>query len=108
MNLEEMKDRDPEMYQLMKSDQDIQHQSFELAQKFRNAPSDQKTAIKKELNAAVAKHFEVRQQRRELDLKRLEADLKRVQDSLKSRNEKKDQIIGQRMAQLLGEEAEQF
>lgn len=59
---------------------------------------------KKQLEEAVGKHFEVRQARRELHLKRLAEELEKLRESIERRNEVREQIIGQRVAELMGKE----
>jgi hypothetical protein len=59
-----MEQNDPEMYKLLQSDVNLERQSQELAIQYRQAPQDQREAIKKKLEAVVTEHFEARQQRR--------------------------------------------
>lgn len=105
-DLERFKEHDPEMYALLKSDHELERKAFDLAQRFRTAPTDQKGDIRKEMKELVGKHFEVRQQRRKLELSRLEAELKRLNDSMKAREEARTRIIDDRLKQLLGEEGD--
>ena len=75
-----MKDRDPEMYKVLKEDRDLEHRTRELAMQYRRASSDERTKIKQQLEETVNKHFDVRQQRRTLELKRLEGELQRLRE----------------------------
>ena len=61
--------------------------------------------LKEQLGELVNKHFEVRQQRRQLELKRLEEELERLRDAIESRNEARDELVRQRVVEILGEEA---
>lgn len=104
--LEELKQFDPEMYELEKKDLDLERQTLELSQQLRRTPRDQRDALKKQLQDAVLNHFEARQARRELQLKRLESELERMRESMKKRTDLKDQIIGRRVSELVGEQNE--
>jgi len=108
-DIERIKDEDPEMYALMKGDQDLERETFDLSNRFRQTmKSDDREKIKAELQAAVEKHFEIRQQRRELELKRLEEQLKRMKDSVAKRLAEKEPIIEQRIKELTGEQDSGF
>ena len=93
---------DPQMYKLLREDQDLERQTRESAMQYRRAPKDQKEAIQKELEKLVLKHFDVRQQRRALELKRLEEELQRLRDSIEHRNKAREQIVKKRVSELLG------
>ena len=93
---------DPEMYKLLKADADLDRQSQELAVQYRQAPKDQQGPIKERLEKAVTEHFEARQQRRLLELKRLEEELNRLRESIDKRKEAQQQIVNRRVSELLG------
>ena len=93
---------DPEMYKLRRADSDLERESRQLAMQYRQAPEDQKEGIQAKLEKLVLKHFEVRQQRRTLELKRLEAELQRLRDSIEKRNKAREQIVKKRVSELLG------
>jgi len=97
---------DPEMYKLLKDDYDLERQTRELAIQYRRAPGAQRTDIKQRLSELVNKHFEVRQERRLLELKRLEEELKRLRDAIDLRNEAREELVKERILQLLGEEGD--
>jgi len=54
----------------------------------------------------IAKHFEVRQQRRQLQLARFEKELQRMREEIERRNEKRAEIVGKRIAELVGERSD--
>ncbi|HQU44286.1 MAG TPA: hypothetical protein PK867_15815 [Pirellulales bacterium] len=54
------------------------------------------------MTAVVENHFAVRQQRRELEVKRLEAQLQRLREGLKKRTEERQKLIDEHLSQLLG------
>lgn len=97
-----MEQSDPEMFKLLQSDVALERKSRELAMQCRQAPEDQRAAIKQKLEAAVAEHFQARQQRRSLELKRLEEELKRLRESIDKRNASEKEIVGRRVSELLG------
>jgi hypothetical protein len=90
------------MYELLRADLALGQKSQELAVQFQRAPSQQRERLKGEIETLVGEHFQLRQQRRELELKRLEAELQRLRDAIQKRNEAREQLIQQRVSELLG------
>lgn len=84
----------------------MERTTFELSQRYRNAPMDQRDALKEEIQQTVAKHFEARQKRRAMQLERMERDLKQMRNELSRRNDARDQIIQRRLSELIGERSE--
>ena len=85
----------------------MEGQARELVAAFRSEKDEQKRAdLRTQLQDLTAKHFEVRQKRREREISRLEAQLERVRAAVTKRNANKDMIINRRLSQLLGEEDE--
>lgn len=95
---------DPEMATLSRADFDLDQQTRELADRLRGAKKDDREKIRGELTEVVNKHFDIRQQRRELQIKRMEDELKKLREAMTKRNEAKDQIIKKRLAELVGNE----
>ena len=95
---------DPEMYKLLRSDFELERQTRELAIQFRRATADRRTEIKEQLGELVGKHFEVRQQRRRLEVKQLQEELERLRDAIQQRDDTRDELVRQRLAEILGEE----
>ena len=54
-----------------------------------------------ELNKAIAKHFDIRQETRERELKQLEAQVRRLRELHDKRTKEKGQIVQDRVRQLL-------
>lgn len=102
--MEELKELDPEMYELEKSDRELDRQTLDLSEQYRRAPVDKREALQKQLAEAVSKHFDVRQSRRKLHLKRLTDELEKLRESIERRNDVRDQIIGKRVSELMGKE----
>jgi hypothetical protein len=95
---------DPEMAALNQADFDLSQQTQELSERLRSAKKEDREKVKTEITQTVTKHFDVRQQRRELQIKRMEDELKKLREAITKRNESKDQIIKKRMAELVGNE----
>jgi hypothetical protein len=100
---ERLRREDPEMFALLNQDEVLEQQTLEMADKVRRATSDEREKLRMELSELVNKHFDVRQQRRELQLKRMEAELSRLREAIKQRNDTRDSIIKERMTELVGE-----
>lgn len=94
---------DPEMHALLVEDAKLERQTFELAERFRRATAEERDEVKAELTSVVGKHFETRQKRRELQLKRMEKEIERLRDAISTRNDSRDKIVGDRIHQLVGE-----
>ncbi|MGQ9576393.1 MAG: hypothetical protein ACUVUC_13850 [Thermoguttaceae bacterium] len=101
-----MEKSDPEMYKLLKEEADLDRRSLALAAQYRRAPAEGREEIKKELSKLVDQHFDVRQKRRQLELKRLEEGLQRLRDAIEQRNKARKQIVEKRVIELLGQEAD--
>ena len=95
---------DPEMAAINRSEYDLNQLTQDLAAKLRSAKKEDREKIKTEITEAVTKHFDVRQKRRELQIKRMEDELKKLREAMTKRSESKDQIIKRRLAELVGNE----
>ncbi len=102
----ELQRRDPEMYKLVEEDRQLERQSRELAMQYRGAPSEDREKIKQQLVDLVNKHFDVRQQRRTLELKRLEEQLQRLREAIDKRAKARSILVETRVSQLIGHEDE--
>lgn len=108
-DLERLKESDPEMYPFVKDDLDLEKQSFELSEQIRRTnDSEEKERLKNELINVVENHFNVRQERREMELKRLEEQIERMREALTKRADSRDLLIKQRIAELTGERDNSF
>lgn len=103
--LEYLRQTDPEMAKLEEADIELDQQTQALAEQFRRAPQGEaRDKLKAELVEVVGKHFQVRQERRELEIKRLEEQLERFRASLKKRMNDRESIVKQRILNLLGDD----
>jgi signal transduction protein with GAF and PtsI domain len=110
-NPDDFRDHDPEMFRLTQREQELDRQSRDLSDQLRRGrgiDADQKEQIRKQLTEAVNQHFNVRQERRELELKRLEEQIERLRSTVKSFKDKRDASVQRRIAQLLDEEGLDF
>lgn len=98
-----MRQQDPEMFALVSQDEQLEQQTADLADQVRRASGEQRDKLKTQLTEMVNKHFEIRQQRRELQLKRMETELGRLREAIKERNQAREAIIQQRLTELTGE-----
>jgi hypothetical protein len=105
-HLEFLEKNDPEMYKLVKADMDLERQTRQLAMQYRQASSDQRAKLKEKIKDVVGKHFDVRQDRRALELKRLEAELQRLRESMDRRLKAREKLVEQRVSDLVGHEEE--
>ena len=94
---------DPEMFNLVTQDQQLEQQTADLADQVRRAASEQREKLREQLTELINKHFDIRQQRRELQLKRMEAELGRLREAIKQRNEAREAIIKERLTELAGD-----
>ena len=98
-----MQQEDPEMYQLLVSDDELDRQALEMAEQVRRAKPEEREKLKATLKDIVGKHFEVRQQRRELQLKRMEEEIQRLRDAIKTRNDAREDVVNKRITELTGD-----
>ena len=95
---------DPEMVKLVQADWAKTKEAMELVALYKAAAGGEPQAeVRKKLEALVDEHFDLRQQRRELEISRLEARLAQIRASLEKRGEARQLIVDRHIAQLLGE-----
>ena len=97
-------DRNPKLFELVQKDMRLERATREMSREFRQIDSAEREELKEELMSLVHNHFEVRQQLRELRLKRMREELNRLEDAIERRNEARDEIISRRMAELTGDD----
>lgn len=101
-----LEQEDPEMFAIMQKDHDLDRQALDVAQRMKGAPKTEREKLKTELTEVVRKHFEARQERRTLQMKRVEDDLKRLKDQIEARSKARDEIISRRVTELTGDESD--
>lgn len=95
---------DPEMEALNRSDFDLDQQTRDLSEELRTAKGGDREKIEAEISEVITRHFDVRQERRELQIQRMEDELKKLREAMTKRNESRNQIIKRRLAELIGNE----
>jgi len=105
-----LKRNEPEHYALRVEDIQLERHCDELAGELRNAEAadDAETAgqLRTELAAAVARHFDVRQQLRERHLQRLEQRIEELRQQIEQRRAARDELIQQRIDELVSDAAQ--
>ena len=108
-DFESLKTRDPELYKAIQEDRDLERQTRDQAEQYRRASKDEQAKVKEKLIEIVNKHFAVRQQLRNLEVKQLEQQLKQLRDKIDQREKKRKEIIEKRIIELTGaDEGEHF
>lgn len=92
------------MGELFEQDRQLDRQSHELGDQFRRAPNQEREELRGKLREVVEKHFNIRQERRRLELRRLEEELGRLRESIEQREENRSSIIQRRLNELTGED----
>ena len=102
--LERLKQEDPARYENEVKIRELERQSHELADTYRNSTGETaRSGIRTKLATLTARLFDLREGRRQEEVKRMERDLERLRANLTERQKHKQQIIERRVAQLLGE-----
>ena len=108
-DIEGMKRNDPERFKLLQKDFELDRKIKDLVRQYKSETnSEQKEVLKKEISELCTKHFEVRQQRRELDLARMKAWLNQIEQDINKSRQNKDKIIEQRINSLLDDSLGEF
>ncbi len=93
----------------MQEDRDLERQTRDQADQYRRASKDEQAKIKEKLLETVNKHFAVRQQLRNLEVKRIEQQLKELRDKIDQREKSRKEIVEKRIIELTGaDEGEHF
>ena len=97
-------DMDPELVELTRREAELDHHSVMLAEKYRHAGENDRGEIQKQIEKLVSEQFDLRQERRQKELKRLEEQIKKLHDSIEKRQKAKGDIIDRRVKELLGQD----
>ena len=93
------------MQRINASENEMERMTHDLVEQYRSHGTDEmRQKFRQELAKVVAMHFELRQQRRQLELRRLEDQLERLREAIDKRTEARESLIRDRLSQLLGEE----
>ena len=82
---------------------ELERKSFELARAYHEAvKATAKETVEKELQSTLNKLFELREEKKEDEVKRIEADLQKTKAKMAERKINKQTIVKRRIDQLLG------
>jgi hypothetical protein len=107
-----MRRQDPDLVKEAELDRKIQ----ELCGAYRNSPADSREVVaagpvppsreelKKQIDKLVTELFDLRQERRQKELKRFEEQIKRLRDTIEKREKAKADIIERHVKELLGQD----
>lgn len=108
-DIENMRKNDPERFKLLQADAEMDRKIKELVFKFKKeTDAEKKESLRNEISDLCVKHFEVRQQRREMDLARMKAWLNQMEQGIEKSRQNKDKIIEQRIKFLLDDNLGEF
>ena len=95
---------DPEAEKLTRSEHELDQQTRELIAKYAETEDNQvREKAKTQLREMLLKQFTLQNQRRELELRRIEERLSKLREQLKRRTDAREQIVDQRLQQLVNE-----
>ncbi len=102
----DLEKNDPEMYKLLREDTNLERQTRERAAQYRRVPKEQREQIRQQVQQLTEKHFEVRQQRRLLELKRMEEEVQQLREAVARREKARKDLVQKRVSELLGTDDE--
>lgn len=94
---------DPEMFALSTKEIRYRRETRNLAKRYRSAEGQEVNKIYKQVENMVGEHFDVRQQMKELRLKRAEKELERLRKIVVDRSEARERLIKKQCDLLVGE-----
>ena len=101
---EYFKKNDPARYEREIKIRDLERQSRELSESYRQTPDEAaRKTMRANLSNVIAQLFDLREINRQDEVKRLEADLQRLKETLEQRQKNRAGIIERRIQQLTGE-----
>lgn len=102
--MEELQQNDPERYEIMAQEKQLESESRDLAKQYRNSTDeDERSRIRAEMRTILDRLFDLRQMNREFEIERLEKRLEEAKANNLRRLENKNSIINARMNELLKE-----
>lgn len=99
---------DPEVFKLNSEEREIQHKLDRIKRDSSKAGGEISEATKKEVTDLVTKQFDLRQQIRRKLLERIQKDSKKIEESLQKREGQKQQLINERVSEILDPGAVDF
>lgn len=103
--MEQLKERDPEQYAAMNEMKELEIQTKELVDQYKNTKSEsEQEKLKNQITELLNRIFDIRQQNRQKEIERLEERLAEAKENNKKRLQNKKEIVTDRLDDLLGEE----
>jgi hypothetical protein len=105
--LVQLKERDPEMYEMRMRDLKLNRESWRAAKALREAKAkdelswERKRELEEQVESLVKEHFEVRQAIRERELQKLRDRIEELEEQLDKRSDDRRDLIEQRVEQLI-------
>jgi hypothetical protein len=94
---------DPELQKTSAAEAILGSRVSELIQRLARASSQESQEITKQLPELLAKQFDLRQKRHQMEIAALETKVKKLKDLVNKRQESRDDIIRRRLEQLVRE-----
>lgn len=102
--MDRIREADPERYEHLVKERELEEQSRELARQYRlSDDASQKEAIRQKLEILLYEVFEYRQANRRQEIERLEKKLEELREENALRMEKKDEVVSLQLSRLIGE-----
>ncbi len=95
---------DPEMFGLMEREAELDQNTRDLAEKYRHIGEGERAEIHKQIEKLVGEQFDLRQERRQKELKRAEEQIRKLRETIEKRQKAKAEIIDRRVKELLDED----
>jgi len=103
--MERLKERDTEQYEAMQVMKTLEMQTKELVDQYNNTEGEsEKEKLKNMITEVLNKIFDIRQENRKKEIERLEQRLTEAKENNKKRLQNKDEIIAERLEDLLGKQ----
>ena len=100
--VQDMKERDPELYKIVSQEKQFDSQSQTLARQYRNTDDEnEKKRIEDEVKKLLDKIFDLRQMNYEAEIERLEKRLAEAKENNAERLANKSEIVQRRLEELL-------
>lgn len=104
LQLDLLKQNDPQQYQSRIDEIKMDQQSNQMGEDYRKATSqEEKDRIRGNLKTLLNQLFDVREKNKEAEIKHLEDQLTRLKTTMADRRKNKDQIVQNRLEELLDE-----
>jgi len=103
MMLEQMKRVDPQSYQAAVDEMRLETRVLRVSRKYREAPSDKRAAMEKEMRTLLVAQLEAREAAMRHRIERMESELAQMKKRLEERSKNRASIVDRRLAELTGD-----